>query len=206
MYSLLGSGGASESETFIIPDEHPESFDHEPSLELTPQPNVTALGWSWQMLMALDFFKEVSWPSCWFLHLLFSVKLSCDWNTAVLKAVSLWYHELKSCTVLLASPIGQPPWLRDFWTALQHRPGLCFFLRSSSRLFITALWRALFGSGLYWREHQSIRSSWIKPPSQLSFGSQALLILPSLVPSFWPLTLTSLSSWLQRATDFQRSC
>lgn len=40
------------------------------------------------------------------------------------------------------------------------------------------------------------------PSSQLSFGSQALLILPSLVPStFWPLTLASLLSQLLKAPD-----
>lgn len=92
---------------------HPALLDPEFSLEPVLQPTVNSPVNPGSGPSQV-FPKKCPGPSHWLLRLLFPVMLSCDWNTAVLKAVSLWYHELTFCPRLPASP-RPAPWLRDPW-------------------------------------------------------------------------------------------
>lgn len=142
--------------------------------------------------------------------------LSCDWNTAVLKAASLWYHELKLCFFSSWPRPSPTPLAERSLDCTRHPPGVCFSLSSSSKSLVTGTRicvcgscpiissaRAPLGPSSHQRKAPFLRRSRnMLANSRISLAAWPLLLPPPVPFSFWPLTLTSLLSQLLQVAHF----
>lgn len=128
--------------------------------------------------------------------------LSCDRSTAVLKAESLWYHELKFCSLPSRPRLSPTSWLRDRWAALQRQPGRRFSGKSSSTPFVrgTKSWvwahepfsvlrRAPFRAGSPGRKTGPRERALVVFSDQACSLAPLFPHLPSLLPSGHSLSL-----------------